>query len=437
MKLFIPWIVACSLWAAEPDWPALERQAVDLLQRYVRIPSLNPPADTREAAAFLKAELDKRGIPARLFPSGPNGQTNLVARLAGRDRSRKPLLLMNHIDVVPVDRKAWKTDPFAAILRDGFLLGRGALDMKSLGIEHLLALAALRSAGVVPARDIVMLSTADEETGGDRGIRWMIANHFPEIDAEYVLDEGGFGSRDLLAPGRLVFGIAVGEKQTLWLRLRANGTAGHGSQPTTDNANLILLEALRRAMALPPVKPHPLVAEMTRLLGGPLAVNPYTAAIQANTVSLTTLTSGVGNPVKMNVIPSAAEATLDCRLLPGADPRKFLSEMQARINDPRVSLEPVSLPDDPGLSNSRTPLFDALRRALQKHHSEAVVTPLLVPHGTDSVNLRKRGVIAYGFTPMVLDPLTSRSAHSDAERVPVAEFLKGLRILYDVLRSDF
>jgi len=437
MKRYGLCLVACSLWGAEPDWAALERRALELLKQYVAIESVNPPADTRATAAFLKAELDKHGIATRLYPSGPTGQTNLTARVKGRDSSKKPLLLLNHMDVVPVDRKAWKTDPFRPVVRDGHLLGRGALDMKSIGIQHLMALIALRQTGTVPARDIVMLSTADEETGGDLGIRWMMERHFRDIDAEYVLDEGGFGTREILAAGRLVFGVMVAEKQTLWVRLRANGTAGHGSQPMPDNANMVLLAALRRAMELPPAKPHPLVTEMTRAIGAPLAKNRYTVAIQGNTVSLTSLRSGVGNPVKVNVIPSAAEATLDCRLLPGEDVKQFLEAMRARINHPRVSLETVSTPEDAGVSSSRTPLFDALRRVLVKHHPGAVVTPMLVPHGTDSGNLRRRGVIAYGFTPMVLDLATNNSAHSDAEAVPVAEFLRGVRILFDVLRSEF
>src|SRR5262249_8203323 len=206
-------------------------------------------------------------------------------------RAKKPLLLLNHLDVVPVDRKAWKMDPFAAIIQDGRIWGRGALDMKGIGVEHMMALVTLKQSGVVPPRDIVMLCTADEETNGDGGVRWMIANHFSDIDAEYVLDEGGFGTRDILAPGKLVFGIAVGEKQTVWLRVRARGTAAHGSQPIPDNANITLLEALRKAMALPSAKPHPVVGEMIRQIGSPLASNKYTAAIQANTVSLTTLTA--------------------------------------------------------------------------------------------------------------------------------------------------
>ena len=297
--------------AADPDWDQINKSAVDLLQRYVRIESIDPPANTAEAANFVKHFFEENGIEAKLYASGPNGQTNLVARVAGRDHSKKPLLLMNHLDVVPVDRKAWTFDPFAAVIQDGEIWGRGTMDMKGIGIQQMMALATLKRAGITPARDIVMLSTADEENNGTYGIRWMIDNHFTDIDAEYVLDEGGFGTRSILAADKLVFGIEVGEKQTLWLRVRAKGTAAHGSQPIPDNANVTLLTALEKAMVLPPAKPHPVVAEMIRNIGAPLAANKYTAAIQVNTVSLTTLAAGVGSPVKVNVIPSASEATLD------------------------------------------------------------------------------------------------------------------------------
>ena len=129
---------------------------------------------------------------------------------------------MNHFDVVPVDRTAWKVEPFAAIIQNGEIWGRGTMDMKGIAIEQLLAFVTLKKSGIIPPRDIVILSTADEETNGTYGIRWMIENHFSDINAEYVLDEGGFGTRDILSPGKLVFGIAVGEKQTLWLRVRAS-----------------------------------------------------------------------------------------------------------------------------------------------------------------------------------------------------------------------
>ena len=430
-------LVAALAPAADPDWDQIGRTALDLLQRYVRIESIDPPANTADAASFVKRILEENDIPVRLYTSGPSGQTNLVARVAGRDRSKKPLLLLNHLDVVPVDRKAWKFDPFAAVIENGEIWGRGTMDMKGIGIEQMMALVTLKRSGITPARDIVMLSTADEENNGTYGIRWMIDNHYADIDAEYVLDEGGFGTRDILAAGKLVFGIEVGEKQTLWLRVRARGTAAHGSQPIPDNANITLVHALQKAMALPPAKPHPVVAEMIRTIGEPLAANRYTAAIQANTVSLTTLTSGVGSPVKVNVIPSTAEATLDCRLLPGVNGPEFISEMKARMNDPRVTVEVISEPEDPGASPSRTPLFEAMRRAILRTHPDAIVTPMLVPHGTDSNKLRVKGVIAYGFTPMVLDLSTAGSMHSDREHVPVAEFQKGIRIFYDVLSGEF
>jgi acetylornithine deacetylase/succinyl-diaminopimelate desuccinylase-like protein len=309
--------------------------------------------------------------------------------------------------------------------------------MKGIGVQQLTALIALHNAGATPSRDIVMLSTADEETSGEHGIQWMIANHYPDIDCEYVLDEGGMGSRDALAPKKLVFGISVGEKQVMWLRLRAKGTAGHGSQPIPDNANLVLLAAIKNALQLPPGgKVSPVIEQMKRAIGGEFASNKFTSAIQRNTISLTTLLSGVGSPAKVNVIPSTAEATLDCRLLPGVKPDEFLNEMKARINDPRVEIERINTPVDAGASPSDTPLFNAIRTAILKQHPSAVVTPMFVPFGTDSVHLRKRGVVAYGFTPMVLDQATAATMHSDRERIPLAEFRTGIHIFYDVLQSD-
>lgn len=432
-------VLGSPLFAAEPDWPSVEKHALNLLQKYVRIASVNPPANTAPAAALIKDELETAGFTPKLYTSGPQGQTNLMVRLPGGDRAKKPLLLLNHLDVVPVDAKAWGAiDPFGATIKDGQIWGRGSLDMKGLAVEQMTALIELKRAGFVPPRDIVMLSTADEESGGVLGIQWMLKNHFDEIDPAYVLDEGGAGSRDLFAPGKLIFGVAVGEKQMLWLRLRAKGTAGHGSQPIADNANLILLDAIRKVMDVANAdKQNPVVESMLKAAGGSFAANNFTGAIQGNTISLTTLQSGVGSPVKPNVIPSVAEATLDCRLLPGVNADEFESGIKTRINDRRVTVERLTNPVDAGVSSAETPLFAAIRAALRKAHPDAVVTPMLVPYGTDSVQLRRRGVPAYGFLPMVVDAATVATMHSDQERVPVAEFLRGIRIYFDVLRSEY
>jgi acetylornithine deacetylase/succinyl-diaminopimelate desuccinylase-like protein len=163
---FIALLAICltPLAAADPDWKAVEDHAVDLVRQYIRIASVNPPADTRATAALFKAELERNGLKPVIYAAGPENQTNLLVRIEGRDRTKKPLLLLNHFDVVPVDAKAWRVDPFAAEIQDGFIWGRGSLDMKGIGVQQLTALITMHNAGIKPSRDIVMLSTADEET---------------------------------------------------------------------------------------------------------------------------------------------------------------------------------------------------------------------------------------------------------------------------------
>ncbi len=421
-----------------PDWTGVGREAADLLQRYVRIPSVNPPADTREASAFLREVLEREGVATSLFESAP-GKVNLLARLpatvsAAEGRGRA-VLLLHHMDVVPVDPARWSGDPFGGEIREGLLHGRGALDMKATGIMHVLALLTLKRQNVPLGRDLLLLATADEETGGHDGARWMIERHWQRLEPEYVLDEGGFGARDVLgADGRLVFGISVGEKTILWTRVRAAGTAGHGSQPIPDNAGEALVRALAGIAARPsPARLTPVLRELVARVG-PLADNTFTRAIQSDTVTLTSLRAGVGDPPKANVIPSAAEATLDCRLLPDTDPDVFLEGLRRAAGEAsRVDLEPIYRMDETPVTPHETPLFAALERAIRAEHPDAVVAPILIPYGTDSNAFRLRGSRAYGLTPMVLDAGVVASMHGDAERVPVAELERGARILYRAL----
>lgn len=427
-----------TLKAAEPDWPQAEQHAIDLLQRYVRIASINPPADTSGTAKLLQSELAGAGIEAKLYQSGPGGKTNLIARLPGRDRSKKPLLLLNHMDVVPVDASRWEGSPFSADIRDGQMWGRGTLDMKSTGIMQLTGLILLKQLGITPARDIVFVATCDEETGGVSGAAWMVQNHWDEMNPEYVLDEGGVGSRDVFSEGKLTFGISVADKQVLWLKLRATGTSGHGSQPIADNANDLLIRAIEKAKEFPPSdKPNPIVQEMRQSVGT-FASNKFVNAIQQNTISLTSMRSGLGDPPKANVIPSIAEATLDCRLLPGQNADEFISEIKARVNDPHVKVEEISpTPDDPKPSPSDTPLYAAVKSALLKQHPNATVMPIVVPYGTDGQKFRMRGVTAYGVIPMVVDLKTLATMHSDSEHIPVDQFRQGLHVYFDILRSEW
>jgi acetylornithine deacetylase/succinyl-diaminopimelate desuccinylase-like protein len=422
---------------AEPDWPQVEKHAVDLLQRYVRIRSVNPPADTSETAKLLQGEFAAAGMEAKLYASGAGGKTNLLVRLPGKDRAKRPLLLLNHMDVVPVDAARWKQEPFGALIEEGRLWGRGSLDMKSTGVMQLTALILLKQLGIVPPRDILFLSTCDEETDGASGAGWMIAQHWDELNPEYVLDEGGVGSQDLFATGKTVFGISVGDKQVLWLKLHASGIAGHASQPIADNANDILLRAIEKAREFPPSTKKNAVIEAMRGELGTFAPNKFMNAVQRNTISLTTLRSGVGDPPKANVIPSAAEATLDCRLLPGQNAAEFLSDIKARVNDPRVTFEQLSHPADPGPSRTDTALFAAVKRAILKQHPEATVTPAIIPYGTDTQKFRLKGVVGYGIMPMVLDAATMATMHSDSESIPLDQFRAGLRIYFDILRGEY
>ena len=436
MRLTLCFLFLAALCSAEPDWPAVEQHAIALLQQYVRIRSINPPADTRQTAELLKAEFSAAGLEPTLYDAG-NGHINLLVRLPGRDRAKRPLLLLNHMDVVPVDPTQWKEDPFGAEIKDGMLWGRGSLDMKSTAVVQLTALILLKQQGIVPSRDILFLSTCDEESDGRNGAGWMIRNHWDELNPEYVLDEGGLGSTDLFATGKTIFGVSVGDKQVTWIKLRARGTAGHGSQPIPNNANDILLSAIEKARRLPPSKNPDPVVEAMRSAVGEFSPNKFTNAIQQNTVSLTTLRSGVGDPPRANVIPSIAEATLDCRILPGQNAEEFVSEMKARVNDPRVSFELLSEPVDPGPSRTDTPLYAVVKKAILGQHPGAIVTPIIIPYGTDNQKFRLKGAIGYGIMPFVLDADNVATFHSDSERIPIAEFRKGLRIYYAILRSDF
>lgn len=430
MRFMLCLLLLCLPLRAEPDFEALGREALPLLQDYIRLQTVNPPAHTRAAAEFLQKILAREGIEARLFESGP-GQVNLLARLPGKSRQGS-LMLLHHMDVVPADASRWPVDPFAAVIQDGMLYGRGAVDMKSIGIMQLLTFIALKREKAPLEHDLLLLATADEESGGQAGALWMIEHHWPELAPAYILDEGGFGTRDLFsAEDRLAFGIAVGEKQILWARLVATGTSGHGSQPVPDNANDRLLAALAdiRALMDEPAAEDPVVAEFRRRVGQ-LADNKFTRAIGANTMSLTSLRSGVGDPPKVNVIPSRAEATIDFRLLPRTDLARLREAIAAAAAARGVELEVIHSTSENPVSRHDTPLFRSLEKALRAEYPEAVVTPYLVPFGTDSNSFRKQGSQAYGFGPAVVSGSIVASMHSDAERLPVSQIAPSLRIYY-------
>jgi acetylornithine deacetylase/succinyl-diaminopimelate desuccinylase-like protein len=418
-------------------------EAMRLLSDYVRIDTSNPPGDTRKAADFLAAVLEREGIPVTRYESAP-GKAIIYARLKATvsPPAGKAILLMHHMDVVPADRSQWKTNPFEPTIRGNELWARGAMDMKGQGVAQLLAFLRLKRERVPLTRDVILLAEPDEEVGGALGARWMIANHFAELDPEYVLDEGGFGSRDLFAPGKLVYGISVAEKKIVWLKLRVEGVAGHGSQPNDQNPNDRLVRALARLLgdttAQPSVQPssrEPSVLDVMQAKVGTFAQNKFTNAIQRSTIALTWFRSGVGDPPKINVIPSVAEAGLDCRVLPGTTKDQWIAEVKRRLGDPAVAVELINESDDPIVTSSDAPLFRHLEAAIKRRHSDAIVTPMLIPYGTDSNAFRPKGVKSFGLFPAILSGDTVASMHGDAERVPLDGVREAAEILFEALRD--
>ena len=426
-------LFAAPAGAQQIDWAQIGKEASATLQRYIQIDTTNPPSHTTKAADFLEAIYKREGIPVTRYEPAP-GKSILVARLKGTGAGR-PILMLNHMDVVPADASRWKVPPFSGRLINGEIWGRGAMDMKGLGTVELYAMIALKRAGVRLTRDVIMVSEPDEETGGGDGARWMIAHHFAELNPEYVLDEGGFGSRDLYSPGKLAFGISVEEKRVVWIKITASGTPGHASQPTTDNPNNELVTALARLVAQPLPTGDVQVLKTMKAKLGTFASNKYLNAIQHSTISLTTMTAGMGNPPKVNVIPGEASATLDCRLLPGVDPAAWVALIKQRLGDPKLKVEVTYQGDGSILSPTDSPMYHALETAITRVHPGAIVTPMLVPYGTDSNTYREHGAKSYGLYPIVVPTELVNTMHGDNERMPEAQLAPGARILFEAIRE--
>ncbi len=384
-----------------------------------------------KAADLLAGILEREGIPVKRFESGP-GRSIVLARLKGAGPA-KPILLLHHMDVVPADASRWARDPFGGEIADGKIWGRGAMDMKGPGVAHLYAFIMLKRQNVSLDRDILLLAVPDEEVGGGLGAAWMREKHYQELDPEYILDEGGFGSRDLFAAGKLVFGISVAEKKLIWLKLTAEGVAGHGSQPHDKNPNDRLVRALAALLSEPMPTAQVSVLDTLKSRVGALADNKFNNAIQRSTISITTLRAGVGEPPKANVIPSIAEATLDCRVLPGTSKEQWLKEIARRLGDPGIKIDVLYESPDPVVTTTDSAFYRALEGAVKKQHPDAIVTPTIVPYATDSNGFRPLGVKSYGFTPAILPADVVASMHGDAEYVPVDAIGPAIRIIYDAL----
>jgi acetylornithine deacetylase/succinyl-diaminopimelate desuccinylase-like protein len=425
------------------DWKEVTEEATDLLCRYIAIDTSNPPGNEEAAALFLADILRRESLESQLYQAAPD-RANLSARLPG-DGSKRPLILLNHTDVVPAEPPFWQEPPFAGIVRDGVIWGRGALDMKGLAVMELMTFLLLKRHGIPLKRDVVFLALADEEMGSEAGVEWMDRHHPEVMEAEYVLNEGGYGFTELMGVRRPIFNCSIGEKGPLWLKLTAHGTAGHGSVPHDDNSLERLVRALYRIQSWQ----HPItVLPETELYlrglheGGFLAempdestlaqaaqVNPVIRAVLTNTVSVTTCTAGY----KHNVIPALSEASLDCRLLPGQSAEAFVEEVRGIIDDPKVEIEEVYRSETVS-SPVQTELFSILRDVICERIENALVLPSISPGFTDSRLFRRRGVVAYGLIPVLLEPVEAATIHGHNERISVENLRLGTQLLFETVR---
>jgi acetylornithine deacetylase/succinyl-diaminopimelate desuccinylase-like protein len=426
--------------------------AVGLLREYLRLDTTVPPGNERRGADFYQRILEREGIPVELDEFEP-GRANLLATLAG-DGSRRPLILMNHMDVVPADPARWSVPPFSGELKDGLIWGRGAQDMKAEGILQLLALLRLKREGIPLQRDVLFLATADEESDFKGALRALEAGRWRERleRAEYLITEGG---ENLLgAEGAEYFAIETGQKGVLWLTLRTTGTPGHGSLPIDDSAPNRLVRALERVRQhRTPMRALPSVArffrdqapradasragwyaDIARALEDPAAAaalydDRSVSSLLRNTISITVVRAGY----KTNVIPGTAEAELDVRLLPGEDPEAFLAELRRVIDDPSVEIgrrpEFRAAPESP----VDTELFRAIERTLTRHFPGVPVTTRMATGATESVLFRPLGVTCYGFTPLLTTAREVASAHGDDERVGEATLRRSTGVFYEVV----
>ena len=429
------------------DWGEVTTEATELLCEYIRINTTNPPGGEEAGALFLHGLLEKDGFKPQLYDAG-DSRVSIGARLEGRAGGGKPIVLLSHIDVVPVEEEHWKQDPFSGRIVDDVIWGRGTLDMKGMGIMELMIMLIARRHGLEFGRDLLFLAVADEEEGGLKGIRHL-QQHNPELfDAGYVFNEGAYGFSNFMGRDTKMFGLGPSEKSPCWIILRTKGAPGHASVPHRNNALVRLVAALgrvenreKRARLTGPVQamistlkqkgfiPDELDEHDQETLEAVGAADAHLGAITHDTVSLT----GVHSGHKHNVIPTGAEATLDCRLLPDTDPEAFVAELTGIIDDPEIEIETI-LQHDSGTSSLDTPVASLVREVVvERFGDEGCVVPMLSPGFTDSHAYRAAGVEAYGFTPALLTREELGTIHGHNERISIENLRLGTEILFDVV----
>lgn len=439
----------------------IEEEVTNLLSDLIKINTTNPPGNETEAARYLGETLNKEGFNCEFFESAP-GRGSVITRIKGT--GEKPnLLLLSHLDVVAANPKEWNVDPFRGVVKDGFVWGRGAIDMKSMTAMEVMVMKLLKRNNAQPKGDIILAATADEEKGGEAGAGWLVRNHPEKIQAKYVINEGG----GLAIPinGKNIFTIQTAEKGILWLRIKAKGKPGHGSVPgVADNAILRINKVVeklgnyRSKISLVPTVKQFLngIAKENKLVQQALAIllqNPAAGdqildmlaqkdkamaeevrAMLRMTIAPTIIHGGV----KENIIPSECEAVFDCRILPGQNPADAINEIKNLLKDAdpeKLEFETIQA-SEPSESPMDTSLYDQIVDVLKEFQPNDSAAPILLTGGTDSRFFRKIGSICYGFQPIRADMPYGEileTIHGIDERISTENLVFGTSVLYNIV----
>lgn len=436
------------------DWARAESETLEHFTALLKINTTSPPGNETAAARYLQDILTREGISVQFFALEPN-RGNLVARIRGSG-AKPPILLLGHTDVVGVQREKWSVEPFAAVRKDGYIYGRGATDDKDNLVACLMNLLLLKRLAIPLDRDVIFLAESGEEGMVRVGIEFMVTEHWPEIECEYALGEGGGGvKRD----GKPVYmGVSTSEKAARGLFLRASGTAGHGSTPNLDNAVVRLANAVAKVAAwrtpirlndttrayfekLAQISPPEKAARYTGMVDPARApgIDRYFAeheilhhSMIRTSVSPTILKAGF----RQNVIPSEAEAYLDVRALPDENIDAFMNQVRAVIGDPKVQVVRSSTPPRPMSPPSPidSEMFHVLENVQKRVYPGAITIPDMLTAATDMSFLRAKGVKGYGIGPLWEEKDGGTGGpHSDDERIEEKSLFAFVRFQWETV----
>ncbi|MGE5187522.1 MAG: M20/M25/M40 family metallo-hydrolase [Betaproteobacteria bacterium] len=440
----------------------IEQEITEFLSELIRIDTTNPPGNETKAGEFIAQYLAKDGFKSEIIESGP-GRGSLITRLKGN--GEKPnLLLLSHLDVVAANPSEWSVNPFAGTIKEGYVYGRGAYDMKGMTAVEVFTLRLLKKNNIPLKGDVVLAATADEEKGGEGGAGYLLRNYKEKIWCPYVLNEGG-GLAFPQKKGNL-YPIQTAEKGILWFRIKARGTPGHGSTPNmADNAIERISKVITKlgsheseTVFIPTVKQYlseiaklnPEVEEpFSKLLQNPqksekildeLAKSDKALAEEIRPRTKTTITpTMISGGVKENIIPSECAVVFDCRVLPGQSVSEALANIKNMLKDvdqEKLSFEIIQIHDG-NESPTQTPLYEIISGVLKEYEPNCGVTPALTTGGTDSRFFRELGSVCYGFHPMRPDEPNDKleqRMHGIDERITIENLVFGTSIFYETVK---